>query len=121
MGKYTWKKIHSNDWDNYIFDTLEECIEDAKEQNCTCYIHIANVKPYKPYIWADDILEKIESEVYGDYGVDFEFKRNETVENLSKRLTEVLCQWVKETHQEPNCYDVVENTIKTYRLKGVNI
>ena len=79
MEKYTWKKINNNYWDNYIFDTVEECIEDAKEQGRTCYIHIANVKRYKPYIWADDILEKIEDEAYEVYEVDFEFRRNETV------------------------------------------
>ena len=116
MEKYTWKKINNNYWDNYIFNSVEECIEDAKEQGCTCYIHIANVKRYKPYIWAYDILEKIENEVYEDYDIDFEFRRNETVEELSKRLTEVLLQWLDETNQKLNCYDIVENTIKVYKV-----
>lgn len=114
--KFTWKEINNNNWDNDIFDTVEECIEDAKEQGCTCYIQIANVKRYKPYIWADDILEKIEDEVYGEYDVYFEFRRNKTVEELSKRLTEVLLQWLDETRQQPDCYDIVENTIKTYNV-----
>lgn len=112
MKKYTWKEIKEQSWKNDIFDTIEECIEDAKRQDDIYTIHVVNVKPYKPYIWADDILEKIENEVYEDYDIDFEFAQDENVDELSKRLTDVLHQWLNETHQNINCYDVDIDTIK---------
>ena len=116
MEKYTWKKINNNYWDNYIFDTVEECIEDARQEGIKGKIEIVIAIPYKPYICADNILEEIEDEIYLDYNSGFEFIRDKKVDELSKRLTEVLLQWLDETNQKPNCYDVVENTAKVYKV-----
>ncbi len=116
MKKYTYKCVSVIDWSNGLFDSVKECIKDAKEQGYIV-IQIAEATPYKPYIYAEDILEKIEDEVYVDYGIDFEFRQDEEVEKLSKRLTEVLHKWLKETYQVPNCYDIDEDTIEVHEVK----
>lgn len=111
MEKFTWRKVedyskYEEYWYNELFDTFDDCIKDAKEQGVEGEIVVAIAIPYKPIIEADDILEKIENEVYEDYDIDFEFVQDEKVDELSERLTEVLRQWLKETCQKPNCFRI---------------
>ena len=113
MKYYTWKEIKNEEWDKGIFNTIDECIEDAKLSNISSNIYICEIEPYKHYIDANDILENIENVAYEDFNIDFEFYIDDTkVQTLSKKLTDVLSNWLEENKQQLNFYYIKEDTIQ---------
>lgn len=117
MKYYTWKEINKKEWSNGIFNTIEECIKDAKGRGNINNIDIGNAKPYEYYINANDILGDIENIAYQDFDINFEFNRYKKVDELSVKLTEVLSKWLKETNQELNFYHIDTDTIKIFNIK----
>ena len=115
--KYVWKCIDNDYWCSETFDTVEECIEEARQEGIKGKIEIVIAIPYKPYICADNILEEIEDEIYLDYNSGFEFIRDKKVDELSRRLTDVLQEWLEETNQQLDCYEIDEKSKKVIRIE----
>ena len=107
--QYTWTQ-NKNYWNNYVFNSIEECIEDAKTQNYSGYIFIGRVHYFEPKIDVENLLYDLQEEVYWEYrnvAESWEFKC-ETVEILSERLNKCFKNWLEETNQEPNFYEVCD-------------
>ena len=104
--KYTWSE--DGYWCYDVFDSIEECVKDAKVKKIKDFIYIGKVEYFKPKIDAISVIENVEEEVYREYGElaeDWELK-TENIEELEIGLNECLQQWLKETKQELDFYEV---------------
>jgi len=112
--QYTWKEDACSElWNNEIFNTVEECIEDAKDTlkpKAKNNVVIGEVIPYEFTVCAEEVLESLEEraqDVHEEYANDwFDFNDEKNIEILSQKLTEYVKKWVKETKQEPKFYEV---------------
>lgn len=112
MKKYSWS-FNKNDelWNQDTFDTVEECIENAKKNEVYSgeTIAVGECIPYVPYIDADDIIERIEEQAYehaGEASEGWLSYSNDEKDRLTEQLTEVLEKWIKDTNNEPSFYHI---------------
>lgn len=115
--KYTWEYSGNEEiWRNDVFDTVEDCILDAKENYCVepgTEIAVGEVVLWEPYVMSTDILERLEEEAYdecGEVGGDwdaFNYKKDkEKLEELSDKITEIVKQWLKDNGTYPTFYKI---------------
>ena len=117
--KYTWEYSENEEyWTKDVFDSVEDCIEDAKENY--------DIKPgetivigepfyWEPYVDAFNILERLEEDAWDECGevsegwdtYNYE-KDKEKVEQLSEKLTEIVRQWLKNNGTYPN-FSIIKN------------
>lgn len=107
---YTWNDDKdASVWFNPIFDTIKGCLEDARINGyCDDKIAIGECENFNIQIDADEILGIIQDqacELYGEVAESWCFEK-ETVDELSKRLTNCVTSWLKETKQEPDFYHI---------------
>lgn len=117
--QYTWSDSENDElWQHDIFNSIDECIIDAKENyliKVEDTIAIGTVKPYVVSIDAETYLENLEEDAYEECGdaaedwIDYESSNQ-----LSERLTECVNQWLKETGNEPSFYKIVD--VKTIEV-----
>lgn len=119
--KYTWNFDRNAEyWNNDEYDTVEECIKDARNNMISdedYVVYIAEVVPFEPKIDADDILCRLEEDAYeecGEFAEDWNVYEANKDDELSNALTQVLIDWLKKHHLMPNFY-TVEN-IREYSL-----
>ena len=106
--KYTWSE--DGYWCYDVFDSIEECIKDAKAERIKDFIYIGKVEYFKPKIDAISVIENVEEEVYREYGElaeEWEL-RNEKIEELEIGLNKCLYEWLEKTNQKPNFYEVYD-------------
>lgn len=121
--KYTWETDEDAElWFRDEFDTIEDCILDAKENYCICpgeTIYVGEIVPWEPYVDAYSVLEDLESEACDECGEIAESwstfnskdkKDMEAVDSLSNKLTNVIIAWLKENHKMPD-FNKIENII----------
>lgn len=124
--KYTWEYNDDTElWYNDLFDTVEDCIADARDNYMVEIgetIAVGEVVPYEPYIMADDVLDKLEEDAYeecGEVAEDwnaYSWKDDkESLDELSNKLTEIVRQWLKDNGTYPYFYKI-EN-VKTVEVK----
>lgn len=120
MKKYTWSESKNDElWQHDCFDTVEECIKDAKENydyKVGETIAVGITEPFVVSIDGSDVLERLEENAYEECGEASEGWLNtpyENIEKLSERLTECVNEWLKETDQEPSFYHIHSIRIET--------
>lgn len=114
--KYTWETSETDIWRHDIFDTVEDCILDAKENYCIetgTEIVVGEVVPWEPYVDAFDILNELQFQAYDECGeitenwYSYDCKKDkEKVQQLSEKLTEIVKLWLKENGTYPNFYTI---------------
>lgn len=126
MDKYTWEHSKNEEfWNHDLFDTIEECLQDAKENydvKIGDTIAIGKVVPYEARVFAGHVLEQLESDAYEECGEcaedweTFSYKDDrEKLDELSNQLTEVVKAWLKKYKREPDFYKI-EN-VRTIEVK----
>lgn len=126
IGKYTWEFDGDAEfWRNGTFDTIEECIQEAKEV-MKAYgeehskIYIGETEVFEPYVYGTDVIEHLEVAAYDEYGEVAESwdawrtlkargkKEAEAAwADLDDKLNEVIDQWLKKYDLAPSFYRVV--------------
>ena len=107
------KYCHSSNGERYngMFDTLEECLEDAKDSyHCDdgCYIGTCNPVEIR---WNSN-EEKIIQSIYDNAddsvedGAEFITITVEQEIDLSKRIDETVAQWIKDNNIKLDAYTV---------------
>lgn len=112
--EYTWSYSENDElWQHDTFDSIEDCIADAKENygiGADDTIAVGIVEPYVVSVDAETILENLEENAYeecGDAAESWIDYKKELIDQLSNRLTECVNQWLKETGNEPHFYKIV--------------
>lgn len=107
---YTWKVASEEFFNRGEFDTLMECIEDAKEWKVKDKIYIGEVKPYQLRVYAEDVLEALAVDAFENVGEIVDewpaYRKKEDLEKLSDTLTKCVIEWLKENNDMPTFYRV---------------
>lgn len=115
--KYTWEHSDNEEiWRNDVFNTIEDCILDAKENydiEPGETIAIGEPVYWEPHVNVYTILNQFEEDAYEECGeiaedwYAYDYKRDEEkVEQLSDKLTEIVKQWLKDNGTYPTFYKI---------------
>ena len=116
--KYTWEYEETDIWQHDLFDTIEDCILDAKENYLIepeTEIVVGEVVPWEPYVFANSVLERLEEYAYEECGevaedwYAYDYKSEEgrkSLDELSDKLTEIVKQWLKDNGTYPWFYRI---------------
>lgn len=116
--EYTWEYGETDIWRNDLFDTIEDCILDAKENYLVepgTEIVIGEVVLWEPYVFAGNILDRLEENAYEEVGevaddwYTYDYKSEEdrkSLDELSDKLTEIVKQWLKDNGTYPTFYKI---------------
>lgn len=111
---YSWNGDNDSEvWGNGKFYSIEECIENAKEEGYRAgeTIYIGRCVDFEACVDAGDVIERLQEEAYEHCGevsdgwIDW---KNDDVNVLSERLTSCVNEWLKETDQEPSFYHITD-------------
>lgn len=115
--KYTWSENLTDEiWENDRFLSIEECIDDAKNQGkpSGTKIAIGICEDYIPHVDVDHMLDKLGEDAYdecGDVAEDFPLfekcKGYVQADSLQKKIDKVLEDWLRETNQYPEFYHII--------------
>lgn len=113
--KYTWETDETDIWQHDLFDTVEDCIEDAKSYATApgATIVVGEAIFWEPYIDVCDMLDQFEEEAYYECGEvaedwsSYNYERDkEKVDELSEKLNEIIKQWLKDNGTYPTFYKI---------------
>ncbi|MBC3889482.1 hypothetical protein GH810_14295 [Acetobacterium paludosum] len=135
IKKYTWDfNPDAEVWHNNTFDTVEECIEDAKaaveDENSEFeekhdVIYIAETRQYIPTVDSGAIedmfatMADIASDEYGELGSEWEpydYRKTDEVEELRVSIDAVVMAWLKKHDRYPDFYGL--DNIEEYPLEA---
>lgn len=126
IGKYTWEfDKNAEFWRNGTFDTVEECIQEAKkvmkafgEEHTVIYI--GETEAFEPYVLGTDVIEHLEEQAYDEFGEDSEgwdpwytlkARGKDEAEaawaELDDKLNKVIGEWLKKYYLAPDFYRIV--------------
>lgn len=126
--KYTWERYRDSDiWMNGEFDSVEECIEDARNnyEMAGKTIYIGECEPVSiGGIDFDSVLDSVEQIMYDKVGEASEGwtigyirgnpDRAAVLEKYDKKLFDLVMEYLKEINQVPNFYKV--RNVKEYKV-----
>ena len=116
--KYTWETNEADIWRHDIFDSVEDCILDAKENyliESGTEIVVGEAVPWDPYVSAYLILERLEEDAYDECGevaedwYAYDYKSEEgrkSLDELSDKITKIVKQWLKNNGTYPDFYKI---------------
>lgn len=119
---YTWERDRIfSEYYKGTFDSIKECIEDAKSEGFKPGQMIYIGKCIEPDIscgvWFERVLEDVQDAMYSDYGDNAEDwdlsvgdieERQEIYDKYEEKLTDLVEDYIKEIGAKPNFYDVVD-------------
>ena len=119
VKKYSWSFDKRDDvWTSDTFDTVKECIEDAKKYSSEDekkVIYVGTNTPYEPYIDAVDVLELVENAAYnqcGEVSNDWNSYNGSVMKaelaELSSKLTLVVKEWLIKNNRYPKLYSITD-------------
>jgi hypothetical protein len=112
MNKFTWTFNPDELWSKGTYDTVEECLNEARRD--TYYkgqvIYVGEVIPYTFTVDADDVLERLGEQAFYEVGeAAYEwpsYKRDESLAKLSDDLTACVTNWLKKRNDLPSFYNI---------------
>lgn len=112
----TWEDRKDEEiWSNAQFDTVEECIEDAKRYDYKAgdKIYIGDCVDVDIQVYLDETLERIEDNMYEDVGVVSESwdissrkGREDIYDKYEEKLKELIMEYLKEINEVPSFYKI---------------
>ena len=114
--KYIWEYDETDIWKHDLFDTVEDCILDAKENyliESGTEIVVGEAVLWEPYVSAELILEQLQEDAYEEcgevaedwYAYDHKSKEGrKSLDELSDKITEIVKQWLKDNGTYPDFY-----------------
>lgn len=119
---YTWMEYPNVEmWNKDTFETIEECVEDAKKHyfvESGDVIYIGECKPATiGGIYLDDVLERVEEDMYeqvGEVSVGWDITsvrepyadRKPIYDKYEKRLEKLVKDYIKEIEEGSKFYTV---------------
>lgn len=115
---YTWMAYkHAGIWNHEKFDTIRECIEEAKEYkyNVGDTIYIGECKDVSiGGIDLSSVLECVEEDMYDrvgevseDWNISSIGERKEIYEEYEKKLHQLVNDYLKEINEIPHFYRII--------------
>ena len=114
--KYIWEYDETDIWKHDLFDTVEDCILDAKENyliESGTEIVVGEAVLWEPYVSTELILEQLQEDAYEECGevagdwYAYNYRKHESkLDELSDRLTDIVKQWLKDNGTYPDFYKI---------------
>lgn len=114
--KYAWSFDEDAEyWNSCMFDSIEECIAEAKVENELAdyahkYVYVGWCEEFKVHVNAADVLERLEEDAYEEFG-EFAYgwdalcykedKADGSLDELSEELTKIVVTWLEKKHRKP--------------------
>ena len=123
-NQYTWETNPTLEtWRNSTFDTIKECLAEAKREhgaNDDNTVYVGECVPFKIEVSVESMLEQLQDDAFefaGEAAEDWETydcgKQSE-LDELSEQISNVVSDWLKKYNREPHFYQI-EN-VKEYRI-----
>lgn len=131
--EYAWNfNKDAEVWRNDTFDTIEECIKDARriiseeahytiDYEAPSVVYIGEVIPFVPTADCTDILDRMADDAFDHCGEEaeswepYDYKKKDEIDELDQKLTDVVVEWLKKYGREPHIYNIQK--IKEYSLE----
>ena len=117
--KYSWS-FDSEDVFSYEFDTIDECLEDARNDDKDAkVVFVKGTVEIEPKIYADTLLDSLESGIYDDYPFAGRFalhdwKKCSEIQELEDELNQALKEWMTKHNYSVGWSEIIN--IKEYKL-----
>ena len=107
MEKYSWNfDGTAEEWRNEPYDTIEDCISAAIEDNRSIIdkydtVYIGENVPFEPSVDAEQILDQITEDAYQFVGEivegwdAYDCKKRDQLQELSDELTKIVSAWME--------------------------
>lgn len=115
MNRYTWENSENAElWQHDLFDTIEDCVKDAVENyeyKNGDTIYIGEPVDFGISVDANEVLERLEEDAFEFAGEAAESwmpsgTSKEALNELSKKLTDVVVEWTTRQSLEPCFYQI---------------
>lgn len=113
---YVWEREKTNThWSRHPKETIEECIEDAKQQGCRkgSTIYIGEMKKAEINVNFTALIDHVEMQMYMDVGepsIDWEVAkstgREELFEKYQGKLLDLVNDYLDEIDMQPDFYKI---------------
>ena len=116
--RYTWNfNENAEVWENDCYDTIEECIQEAKKENeLKGFVHevvyVGETEPFRIRCYAESVLEQLEQDAYeqcGEVAQDwrtYDYEKDEDLLQLSDAITKVVTGWLEKKGRMPEFYGI---------------
>lgn len=112
-GKWSFNKTRNGIWNNGLFDTKEDAINEAKrlyDEGDAFYIGQATSNDIGVGCNVDSLLEDIALQVYDEVGEVAEdylaYVEKDHRNILEERINNIVLNWMKEFEYEPSFYKI---------------
>ncbi len=118
IREYSWSFNENADvWTSGTFDTIAECIADAKGENAIdgnrhAVVYIGTNIPFKPSANVESMLENMEEQAadeVGEVGQDwnaYDYKKREELDELQEAVQKVVDEWMLKYGYYPGLYTI---------------
>lgn len=114
---YTWSESETDElWKHDLFETEEDCIEDAKDNYCKRIgeeIAIGTVVPYEVNVDVDCMLEQLETDAYDECGevaeswnISTRKGHEKEIDELQEKITELVNEYLEKIGEKPSFYKI---------------
>ena len=113
---YTWNYEECGLWEHDLFETIDECIDDARKQGVSLgeSIYIGEPDLYIAYPDIETLLENMEyhaSEECGEaadaWCISYKKGNEEAWDELTERVIYAVNEYLKKIGQEPDFYKII--------------
>ena len=114
-----FNSLNIDEWDSSEkFNTKEDAVKYAKQQlksgeEKSKIIQVGEYKVYKPFVDADDILEKVKDDAYtktGEAGENYlDLVSEEDIQALEEIMNDAFSKWLKLTENNDHDFGTIEN------------
>jgi len=114
-----FNNLNIDEWDSSEkFNTKEDAVKYAKQQlksgeEKSKIIQVGEYKVYKPFVDADDILEKVKDDAYtktGEAGENYlDLVSEEDIQALEEIMNDAFSKWLKLTENNDHDFGTIEN------------
>lgn len=134
--KYAWSRMSDDEiWHGGPCNSIQECVREASDEGYTAEdtFALGYLEDYTlDLCFADHLIEYLQEDAYDEVGeVAYDWLDSvdrDQRESLNNRITEVVKEWLKEIHEEPNFYKVLpfnectlQEALEIHREKVANM
>lgn len=124
--EYTWNFNKDAElWNNEIFTTESECINDAKDyMTAESVVYVGEVVHFGISVDSEIMLDALEEEAFEFCGESsegwnaYDHKKRDEINELNEQLSSIVSEWMKKYGYEPYFYAVENITQFSLEVQG---
>lgn len=114
MIVFTWRICKEEEWENHIFETLEECLEEVHNMSIKGIIEVGELEEERIQIdgrvFLEDFIEPYCYDMNRDLSDFLDLKSKVQIKDLENKLVAAFYSWMEEHNSSVPIYEVVKVT-----------